>query len=416
MTAAPEPDVNRDFSAAKAAMADWYVHEAARLTRPWELIRATCHRLMAVGVRLSHFSAFVLTLHPDYFGVAHRWDRESDKVQSTQGRHDFFETDTVQKNPISVAMTQGYAGLRRRLDRPGFVPDFPVLKDYAKEGVTDYVLMLMEFTDGRPQCITFATDRPGGFTTAELCLISDLLPHMARLTEIQAVRYLAATLISTYVGRDAGHKIMTGRIRRGDVEAIDAVIWLCDLRDFTTLSNDLPGTELIALLNEYFDCVGPPVREHGGEILKFIGDAMLAIFQIEAPANAAEACGHALAAADAALVNLATLQASRFESGKAAVRFGIALHVGEVLYGNVGTGDRLDFTVVGPAVNMAARLESLCRELGEPVVISADFAGHCDRPLDSLGRHALKGIDGTIEAFRPAPAATVAATQQGAVP
>ncbi len=394
------PDVNADFDSAPAALMAWFVDEAWRLTSPRKLTLEACRRLVRAGVPLHQFNVFIFTLHPDYFGVTHRWSRETDAIESFQGAHSLVTSDTVTKSPIATVF-EGVAGLRRRLDRPGFVPDFEVLEDYIAAGATDYVLMRLEFTDGSPHCITMTTDRPGGFNTAELCLVGETVPHMSRLAEIQAVRYLATTLLDTYVGHDAGRRVMTGTIRRGSGETIHAVIWLCDLRDFAKLGDSLPRDELIGLLNDYFDCVGPPVRARGGEILKFMGDAMLAIFRVEGPEAAAEACETALAAAAESETRLAELNARRKEDGRPAIDFGVALHIGDVMYGNIGTGDRLDFTVIGPAVNLAARLESLCPELGRPVVVSADFAAAARQPLTALGAHALKGIAGRHQVFCP---------------
>jgi adenylate cyclase len=250
--------------------------------------------------------------------------------------------------------------------------------------------------------ISTATRQPGGFTTAELALIDALTPYMARLTDIQALNYLATTLLDTYVGTDAGRRIMVGNIRRGSAETIRAVIWLCDMRDFTRLSDTLPGDELVALLNDYFDCVGPPVRERGGEILKFIGDAMLAIFRFDDDAARSAACQNALDAAEEAMGLIDALNERRAETNAAPIGVGIALHLGDVLYGNIGASDRLDFTVVGPAVNEASRIQALCRPLERNVLISASFheiACSCHGELMSLGFHALRGVREPQELF-----------------
>jgi adenylate cyclase len=250
--------------------------------------------------------------------------------------------------------------------------------------------------------ISAATRQPGGFTTNELALIDALTPYMARLTDIQALHYLSTTLLETYVGTDAGRRIMIGNIRRGSVETIRAVIWLCDLRDFTRLSDTLPSGDLVALLNDYFDCVGPPVRERGGEILKFIGDAMLAIFRFDDEGSRSAACRNALDAANEALGLVDDLNARRAETGADPIGVGIALHLGDVLYGNIGAADRLDFTVIGPAVNLAARIEGLCRPLGERVLMSDAFAKASGGAHRSLGSHELKGVETAQTVFAPA--------------
>ncbi len=395
------PDVNADFAGARDAAIDWLVREAWSITNPQKLILEVCRRFVSAGMALRTFNVFIFTLHPDYFGVVHTWSHETGEVTSEMGQYEILDTDVVRQSPLQV-MNEGAAGLRRRLDRPDFVADYPVLNDYRDAGATDYVLIRMDFSDRSAHCITMTSHRPGGFTTAELCLVSDLLPYMARLAEVQATRFLATTLLDTYVGKDAGARILVGNIRRGSGESVRAVIWFCDLRDFTVLSDAMTRDELIELLNDYFDCVGPPLRERGGEILKFIGDAMLGIFRVADADAERDACEKALATAETALGNLADLNKRRADAGKSSIGMGISLHVGEVMYGNIGTADRLDFTVIGPAVNLAARLDGLCRDLGEPIVISAEFARASGRDLRPLGRHALKGVAEPQDVFGPA--------------
>jgi adenylate cyclase len=400
-TAAPGalPDVNASYDEAYDALVRWFIEEAYLITSPWRLTRDVCRKLVAAGVPLQQFAAFIYMLHPNFFGVSHRWERATDKVKSDLGRFEVLQTREFRASPLQVVF-DGAAALRCRLDRPGFTSEFSVMKDYIAAGATDYVIMHLEFTDGLRHCIAMTSDRPGGFTLAELRLVDGLLPYMARLTEIQSNRYLAKTLLDTYVGSDAGEAILTGNIRRGSAETINAVIWMCDLRGFTGLSETLPRDELIALLNDYFDCVGIAVRERGGEILKFIGDAMLAIFRVEGPDAVADDCRRAADAVTDARARLQALNERRAADGKAAIRCGIALHLGDVSYGNIGTADRLDFTVIGPAVNLAARLTALCGEIGETAVLSDAIARASQLHVESLGRHSLKGIAAPQEVFR----------------
>lgn len=393
-------DVNRDFAAARDSFVRWITDEAFRLTSPRALVRATCERLLAHGVPLHRFTAFIFLLHPNYFGVAHRWARTTGKVDTTQGSHETFGTDLVQKSPIA-AVFDGVECIRRRLTGPDAQLDFDVLADYRDEGATDYVLMRLEFTDGSKHTVTLSTDAPGGFTTAQLCLIRDGLPHLARLTEIQANRYLATTLLDTYVGHDAGARILDGTIRRGSGQTMHAVIWMCDMRRFTELSTSLPRDAMLDTLNAYFDCVGEPIATHGGEILKFIGDAVLAVWPAASDPAVCTACGQALVAAQQSRRRLAELNAERADKALPPIDFGTALHVGDVMYGNIGTGNRLDFTVIGSAVNLVARIAGLCATLGEPVLTSRAFADANQGPFESLGCHPLKGVPEPTEIFRP---------------
>lgn len=394
------PDVNRDYDAALAAFTAWYVHEAPRIRSARELVRRTCERFVAHGVPLRRFTALLLMLHPDYFGISQRWSRGSDEVKTSRGSYEIWNRPILQGSPYGE-INRGAAALRRRLAGPHARIDYDVLREYAAEGCTDYVIMHLPFGDEGRHAAAFATDRPGGFTPAELRLIDAMLAHMARQSELLTLRYLTTTLLDTYVGRNAGERVLTGQIRRGSGETIRAVIWFSDLRGFTPLSDRLPRDTLIALLNGYFDCVGGAIAAAGGEILKFIGDAVLAIFPLGTGRGPAEAAQAALGAAQAARAGLAALRALPGGDG---LDFGVALHAGDVMYGNIGTAQRLDFTVIGPAVNATARLQSLASTLGEPILVSAEIAAAVGAAnLESVGRHALKGLAEPVEAFRPAP-------------
>ncbi|MEQ8695234.1 MAG: adenylate/guanylate cyclase domain-containing protein [Bauldia litoralis] len=394
------PNADADPAAARAWMIAWLVADAWRIRNPRVLVQETCARLVATGVALDSFTAFVMTLHPDYFGVAHRWRADNQEVTSVMGSHDLWDTPLVRQSPLQD-IRDGASAFRWHIESRGGHPDYPVLDEYREQGATDYCAMRLPFQDGSPQTITFTTRAPGGFTAAQLSLVDSLLSYLARLTEVQAINYLATVLLDTYVGRQSGARILNGRIRRGMGETIRAVILMTDLRGFTALTDRLPGDEVLALLNDYFDCLGGPVQDRGGEILKFIGDALLAIFPVPDPDQAAAACAAALDAVFDAHAAARALNDARAADGRATFEFGAALHIGEVMYGNIGTTGRLDFTVIGPAVNLAARIESLTKEVASPVLVSADFAAASDRPLQSLGKHMVKGVAAPVEIFSP---------------
>ncbi|MGB8566991.1 MAG: adenylate/guanylate cyclase domain-containing protein [Pseudolabrys sp.] len=260
--------------------------------------------------------------------------------------------------------------------------DYPVLHDLRDEGVTDYVVAPLHFSGGEVHFSSWATRQPGGFTDAEIEAIQSLIAPLARVAEIRAWYRVAGNLLTTYVGKDAGERVLAGHIRRGDTEAIHAAIWLSDMRGFTTLADTLPPQDLVDLLNRYFDCQVPAIVEHGGEVLKYMGDGLLAIFPVGAAA---------LKAGRAARNQIAALGAS--DGNGSGLRFGLALHVGDVLFGNIGSGNRLDFTCIGPAVNLAARLEKLAGRLGRTILASEDFVDHCgDDDLQPLGRFAVAGF------------------------
>jgi adenylate cyclase len=399
------PNVNEDFDAAKAWLVEWLLGEAWTIRRPQDLVSRTCEKLIAAGIPILTFRAFIRILHPNYFGVGHRWDRETRETQSFQGAHDVWDAPHVQKSPVR-AIALGEDMIRVRIEGvpvEELTAQYAVLGEYAENGATDYVMMALLFSDGMRQGMSVITDRPGGFSDAEIALLDTLRPYLARLTEIQSERYLALTLLNTYVGARTGREILRGTIRRGSGQTINAVIWLTDLRNFTDLSNRLPREALLDLLNAYFDLIGEAVAAADGEILKFIGDSALAIQPLETPDAAPAACRKAIGAARAMRTRLAEINAEREAEGKEPFDFGLGLHVGDVLYGNIGTEDRLDFTVIGPAVNEAARLESFCSRLGEPVLLSQQFVDACAVEAVSLGKHEAKGLAAPIELFRPAP-------------
>jgi adenylate cyclase len=268
--------------------------------------------------------------------------------------------------------------------------DYPVLHDLRAEGVTDYFVAPLHFSGGEVHFSSWATRQPGGFTAAEIEAIETLIPPLARIAEIRAWYRVAGNLLTTYIGKNAGERVLAGHIRRGDTEAIHAAIWLSDMRGFTALADTLPPQQLVDLLNRYFDCQVPEIHERGGEVLKYMGDGLLAIFPIGAEGEFASICAAALAAGRAARDNIAARNAA--EDG-VVLRFGLALHVGDVLFGNIGSGNRLDFTTIGPAVNLAARLEKLAGRLGRTILASEDFVDHCgDDGLHPVGRFAVAGF------------------------
>jgi adenylate cyclase len=259
--------------------------------------------------------------------------------------------------------------------------------------MTDYLVAPLIFTDGAVHAVTCSTRQPGGFTDAQVADLEAVMTPLARVAEIRALRRTASTLLDTYVGHDAGERILGGHIRRGDIEEIHAAIWLSDMRGFTALADGLPPRVLIDLLNRYFDCQVPVILDHGAEVLKFMGDGLLAIFPVGG--DETEVCRRALAAARQAQANITALASSAMPR----LRFGLALHIGNVLYGNIGSGNRLDFTCIGPAVNFAARIEKVTGQLGLAIVASEEFVRHCPGEFASLGEFALPGFGAAQPVF-----------------
>jgi adenylate cyclase len=267
------------------------------------------------------------------------------------------------------------------------------------EEVTDYIALPLRFTDGSVNASSWTTKQPGGFTDEQLSALRSLILPLTRMIEIVNLTRKAAVLLDTYVGNRAGERILGGQIRRGHTETMHAAIWLSDLRGFTALSDRLPAETVVDILNRYFDCQVPAIRAHGGEVLKFMGDGLLAVFPIaEQDGDAAQVAARVLQAARQAR---AQVEALRYEVGDAVerFRFGVALHVGKILYGNIGGGNRLDFTCIGPAVNLAARLEKIAGRLSRTIVASAEFVEMCEGDWVDLGEFPISGFSKAEEVF-----------------
>jgi len=373
------------------AIADWLIDGARSAPLPQQVLSQLCERLVACGIPLWRVAVFVNTLHPQILGRRFIWRPEAD-VEISEGGFGLLDTPEFLENPVARVYATGRA-IRRRLADPDCTIDFPILQELRAQGVTDYLASPLFFTDGSIQLVTCTTRQPGGFTDAQIAGIEAVITPLARVAEIRAWRRTASTLLDTYVGHDAGERILAGRIRRGDIEEIHAAIWLSDMRGFTALSDRQPPRVLIDLLNRYFDCQVPVILEHGAEVLKFMGDGLLAIFTIAG--DEPEVCKRALAAARLTQANVAAL-ASEAMPG---LRFGLALHIGDVLYGNIGSGNRLDFTCIGPAVNFAQRIEMLAGELGRGVLASGEFAEHCRGEFTALGEFTLAGFSAAQQIF-----------------
>ncbi|HUL05947.1 MAG TPA: adenylate/guanylate cyclase domain-containing protein [Candidatus Acidoferrum sp.] len=388
----------------------WLVREAHELPDARSVIGDLCQRLVATGFPLDRLFLSIRTLHPQVSTIGYRWRTGDSLPSETPREHGIDRQDVYLRSPIK-AIHDGAPELRRRLVDPT-TRDFPILDELAAEGATDYLIVPVRFSGQRVNAISIATNRPAGFSDAELARFRDLTALLALVLEAKETQRVAATLLDTYLGRDAGRRVLGGLVQRGDGITLVAALWYCDLRGFTTTTEPLPRDQIIALLNDYFACMVAPVHRHGGEVLKFIGDAMLAIFPIVDDLDRDRACVAALAAAEDALADLDALNGRRQAEGKAILEADIALHTGAVMYGNIGAPDRLDFTAIGTAVNLVTRLERMCEELGQRLLASARFASPCGSKLVSVGHYRLRGFSQPQEIFALPPPAT---EQRGAV-
>lgn len=377
-----------------AGLFEWLLDGAPGADTAAQVVERLATEARAGGIPIDRVAVFVTTLHPNILGRAFYW-RPGGPVRVTELSAEFQESPRVRHSPVAEVWRTGVE-IRRRLH--GLEPsDYPILHELAAEQFTEFVCLPLVFTSGKIHAITLTTQHPGGFGDPQLAALRRLVRPLARVTEIFALRRLATNLLDTYVGRHAGDRILAGRIARGDIETIRAVVWFSDLRGFTRIATLQTPRETIDMLNELFECQVPAIETNGGEVLKFIGDGLLAIFPVDEPEASAPRCAAALAAVDAAFVALARRNAGAVQ----AIAFGVGLHLGEVAYGNIGGATRLDFTAIGAAVNLTARIEGLTAQLGRSLVVSEDFAAQLPSPgpLEPIGEFMLKGVDGPQRVF-----------------
>jgi adenylate cyclase len=378
------------------AVSRWILGEGPQIDSDIELFDELCWRLLGDAVPLWRATLYAGTLHPLIRGIGARWLRDLKVIEDFRILHGSGETDEYLRSPIRATIERG-TPFRRRLDAE--IPEYPLLEKLRKAGATDYFALALNRTFRAFPVVTWTTDRPGGFDDAHIAALEEINPALAAIVDTRAVRRISANLLDTYLGPQAGRRVLAGQIQRAEGEQLRAVIMMTDMRDFTGLSDRLPGDEVIALLDDYFEAIATPVEKHKGEILKFIGDGVLAIFPAADDDDFSASSVHALDAATEGLKRLAVINKARHEAGQAQVRIGIGLHLGEVIFGNVGAAERLDFTVIGPAVNLAARLEDLTKRLLRPMLFSSAFARVCPRPLVSLGFQPVRGLTDPEEVF-----------------
>ncbi|WP_282607156.1 adenylate/guanylate cyclase domain-containing protein [Pelagibius sp. Alg239-R121] len=375
----------------------WLLTEGRKIPEPGPLITALAHQLESAGAPVWRLRTGLRLIHPQMFGTAVIWQRGRGGAEETQVRHGVLDSDAYLGSPIQT-FNETHRTVRYRLDRLDEARDHRVLFELAEQGARDYVIQPMTFSDGSGHFLAVATDRVDGFSDLDISKFGLLADTLAPCFEIISKRRLSQTLMDTYLGHRTGQKVLEGLIQRGDGEAINAALWYSDLRNFTALTDALGPERLFDMLNAYFEFVSSAVTARGGEILSFIGDAMLIIFPCN-DGNEREACQAALDSAIDAFDSLATVNFSRRRANQPEIVFGLGLDVGKVAYGNVGAPDRLAFTVIGPTVNRTARLESLTKTLGKPILMSDSFAKRVNHLATSVGRFEMKGIPAPQEVF-----------------
>lgn len=365
----------------------WLTDGARSALRVEQAFAELCDRLVRAGIPLWTAQVFVRTPHPDIRGRRLRWRLGSGVVidEIPFGHSDVLETTGEIENVQGTAVT-----IRHRLSNSDRVADTLLLRRLLAEGVSEVAISPLRFTDGPVHVATWATRNPGGFTDAHIAAIESIVAQATRVAEIRALTRTTDTLLKTYIGRRTGTRLLAGQIRRQYREIVHAAILISDMRGFTALANRLPPPTVATLLNRYFDAQVPAIVDRGGDLLNFIGDGLLAVFPVDPSQRSPRVvCGAALAAAREINSNIANLGELPQSERIGALRFGLALHLGEILYVNIGGGDRLDFTCIGPAINLASRLEKLAGRLGRSIVASENFAAHCRNSFAPLGRFAL---------------------------
>jgi adenylate cyclase len=383
------------------AIAEWMVGPARRIESGVRALDEFAWRMLAAGLPLLRVTLHTTTLHPQYLGATFTWFRTTGQSVLRMVAHELADRIRSEDNPVPRVVLGGET-LRRRIDVADAVLDFPILHDLKAQGATDYLALPVASAHlARNYMVTYVTDRPGGFTESEIVDLTRVSQRLPVLVDMHSQKAIFRNVLNAYLGAKTGPKVLAGQIRRGTGAEINAVLWSSDLRGFTARSDRLSGDRMIALLNALFDAQAKAIHDHGGEILKFIGDGLLAIFPIETPGAAAEATRDALEAAVEALAAVRELGDDLAVLGEPPLQIVVALHVGTAIYGNIGAANRLDFTVIGPAVNLVSRVEAVAKALDLPIVVSDEFARAYGRPLRSLGTHQLRGLAAPHELFAP---------------
>src|SRR3954468_10969972 len=376
------------------------------------IVDGFCERCVAAGLPIGRAHVFIDTLHPVHEGRLFRWGHNPNETALMEYGRTVPVPDSTAEDELAAArwraspfyrmLQTGDSLLRRRVPPEGET-EFAALAEIREFGMTDYVAIINRFAAdgviGEMDCVysSWATRDPDGFSDVHLAELQRLTPYFALAIKSVSLQRMTGTLMQTYLGRDAGQRVLGGRIMRGVADRIDAAIWFSDLRGFTRITDTTPE-QVIPLLNDYADVIVSVIHEHGGDVLKLIGDGTLAIFNTD---GRERSCNAALAAAIAARNGVAELNERRAWRGLPVTDMYLGLHVGEVFYGNIGSTERLDFTVVGPAVNETSRVAAMCRSADQPMLVSAAFAegGWVRKRLVSVGRYALRGVGRPQELF-----------------
>lgn len=369
----------------------WLLTSGRAVTDPALFLKCLAAHLLRAGADVARIRITLNTIDPEITGRAYTWWRDQDEIEVFAPAHGIDSTPSYRGSPIEEVREQG------QMVRYSLISDLPrkahsVLKELKVQGITDYVAFPLQFSDQSVNAFIIASDHPEGFSSEDLKKWRALLLYLLPVLEVFSARSIIRSLLNTYVGPRTGQKILKGRVKRGDSELIECALWYSDLRNFTELTESLSTEPMLQLVNTYFEVVTNAVTRRGGEVLRFIGDAMLIVFTTEALGSVTKACSAVLKAAVDANDQLQQLNKDLVAKGLPVLEFGVGLHMGEVVYGNVGSLSRLDFTVMGPAVNRTARLEELTKTLGIDLLLTAEFAEKVTEPTVFLGSYSVRGV------------------------
>lgn len=397
-------------------LTDWLADAGLRNMSLETILDGFSRRLNELGVPVARTFVGVSTLHPMVRARSLIWDRDTPEIEHFEFGHAGIDVPILRQSPFVPMLRDGVTERRCDLTDAATVESVPMFGELQTAGMTEWLGRVFPMGELVPEVgwtveaehaerlalfCAVTTDRPGGYSEADLKVLDRALPVFALAVKAVTMRALGQGLLAAYLGDDPASRVFAGTVQRGEVQSVEAVLFFTDLRGFTSIADTTPGRELIALLDECFECMATPVQRHGGEVLKFMGDGLLAAFAVR-PAGRAEVCAAALDAATEALALMEALNARRRAAGQRTAGLDLSLHIGTVQYGNVGTAQRLDFTVIGPAVNEASRIEKLCEPLGHSLLVSQSFAEaatSCRSRLVSVGRHRLRGVREETELF-----------------
>jgi adenylate cyclase len=386
-----------------STLIDWIVTQGLNGAPGLELFQTFCDRAAAL-VPIQRGYCGMRVLHPQYAGFGHIWRRGEGIIEETYARQTMQDGDSWSRSPLRVLVDEGAPEIRRHLSSPEAAEEFPIFADFMAEGATDYFGSIYGYSNegvneaGTGIAFTWTSDAPAGFTDDDLALLRRTVPVLALAMRVAVNRRIALEVARAYLGRDAAIRVLSGEMERGHVDRISAVLLFADLGGFTALADAMPSESLVRMLNDYLACMAEPVEERGGQVLKFMGDGMLSTFEVAQGATKdrrGNVCASALDAALDSLNRIAALNQERRAEGEATMPLNIAVHMGDVLYGNVGSPERLDFTIIGPSVNEASRMEAMCDPLERNLLISRVVADAMPRDgieLLPLGKHGLRSV------------------------